>query len=233
MWDSANYCNQHQPDFLPGGTADNTCGSATINGSHISPYEQCTLGGGSCQQYKGGWVVGPAAWQATDVQDHMWHRPPRAEPKQWRQNPLFYLQRAAGFAGGTANGGMSRGGACTLSLTSVLPPGVSAGGQGEFTDYYLYITAIQDDHCASGAVAWALPCLYDDTTNRPLLGSANICPDALMNGDADSSVPVLVHELTHALGFTDDMFDKFVDADGQPVPENQVGLAGWWGLPGA
>jgi hypothetical protein len=52
-----------------------------------------------------------------------------------------------------------------------------AGGTGEFTDYYLYITAHQDEHCASGAVAWALPCLYDTTTNRPLLGSANICPN--------------------------------------------------------
>jgi hypothetical protein len=43
------------------------------------------------------------------------------------------------------------------------------GGSGEHTDYYLYITAMQDDHCDSGAVAWALPCLYDTTTNRPLL----------------------------------------------------------------
>lgn len=33
---------------------------------------------------------------------------------------------------------------------------------------------------------------------------------------------MLVHELTHALGFTDDMFDKFIDADGQPIPKNQV-----------
>jgi hypothetical protein len=47
----------------------------------------------------------------------------------------------------------------------------STGGAGEFTDYYLYITAEQDDHCQSGAVAWALPCLSDDTTNRcALLG---------------------------------------------------------------
>lgn len=52
MWDSANYCNQHQPDFLGSGS-DNTCGSALINSSHIAQYTQCTLGGGSCQTFKG------------------------------------------------------------------------------------------------------------------------------------------------------------------------------------
>jgi hypothetical protein len=57
-----------------------------------------------------------------------------------------------------------------------------AGGVGEFTDYYLYITALQDEHCSSGAVAWALPCLYDTNTNRPLLGSANICPNVSSSG---------------------------------------------------
>jgi hypothetical protein len=57
---------------------------------------------------------------------------------------------------------------------------------GEFTDYYLYITALQDEHCSSGAVAWALPCLYDTETNRPLLGSANICPN--VSSSSSSSV---------------------------------------------
>lgn len=98
VFDSAGYCNQYQPDML--GTAGNNkklsmCGLATINGSHVAPYRQCTLGGVTCTDYK--------------------------------------------------------------------------GGTGEYTDYYLYITAQQDDHCDSGAVAWALPCLYDTTTNRPLL----------------------------------------------------------------
>eukprot|EP00878_Enallax_costatus_P007236 GHUV01007582.1.p1 GENE.GHUV01007582.1~~GHUV01007582.1.p1 ORF type:complete len:635 (+),score=97.10 GHUV01007582.1:1-1905(+) len=147
MWDSANYCNQHQPDFLRSGS-DNSCGSAQINASHIASYQQCSLGGFNCQTYQ--------------------------------------------------------------------------GGGGEYTDYYLYITAIQDEHCASGAVAWALPCLYDDATNRPLLGSANICPEALLNSDEDAGVAVLVHELTHALGFTDDMFDKFIREDGTPIPQSDV-----------
>jgi hypothetical protein len=44
-----------------------------------------------------------------------------------------------------------------------------------------------------------------------------------MNGNTNSGVAVLVHELTHALGFTDDMFDKFIDAEGQPIPQTKVG----------
>jgi hypothetical protein len=121
-------------------------------------------------------------------------------------------------------------------------------------------------------VAWALPCLYDATTNRPLLvgclligegrfavaaalaqcitsrlrdapfvcklcastkptkptptpppqGSANVCPNNLAGADPDSAVSVLVHELLHSLGFTDDSFDKFVDDSGAPVPKDQV-----------
>jgi hypothetical protein len=43
-----------------------------------------------------------------------------------------------------------------------------------------------------------------------------------MNGNTNSGVAVLVHELTHALGFTDDMFDKFIDAEGQPIPQTKV-----------
>lgn len=170
----------------------------------------------------------------------------------------------------------------------VYPPALRPpkGGKGEATDYYLYITTQQDNHCDSGAVAWALPCLYDSATNRPLLvraggggaplragerasrrrqhgialkpmslllhwvynhfstslqarlanhehkqhahicvhpqGSANICPNNLEGADPEAAVSVLVHELMHALGFTDDSFDKFVDASGAPVPKDQV-----------
>lgn len=136
----------------------------------------------------------------------------------------------------------------------------------------MYITAAQDGHCDSGAVAWALPCLYDTDTNRPLLvrgdararcfvaqqpravayiapcergaragaaprraaqrahnrppthaqGSANICPANLAAADPDAAASVLVHELMHALGFTDDSFDKFVDAEGAPIPKEAV-----------
>lgn len=53
MWSSVYYCNLHQPDFLTG-SSDNTCGAATINSSHIAPYEQCAGGGFNCQKFSGG-----------------------------------------------------------------------------------------------------------------------------------------------------------------------------------
>jgi hypothetical protein len=60
MWTNINNCNLHQPDFLSG-SSDNTCGAATINSSHIAPYEQCN-GGFSCQKFQGGgWVTGCVA----------------------------------------------------------------------------------------------------------------------------------------------------------------------------
>jgi hypothetical protein len=40
--------------------------------------------------------------------------------------------------------------------------------------------------------------------------------------DSDTAAAVLVHELHHALGFTDQLFDKFIDAQGQPIPEDKV-----------
>lgn len=43
-----------------------------------------------------------------------------------------------------------------------------------------------------------------------------------MRAEPEAGVAVLVHELTHALGFTDDMFDKFIDPSGQPIPKSQV-----------
>lgn len=35
---------------------------------------------------------------------------------------------------------------------------------------YMYITAVQNKDCQSGAAAWARPCLLDYDTNRPLMG---------------------------------------------------------------
>jgi hypothetical protein len=55
-----------------------------------------------------------------------------------------------------------------------------------------------------------------------VLAAPAVCVQALMRSDPESGVAVLVHELTHALGFTDDMFDKFIDASGQPIPKSQV-----------
>jgi hypothetical protein len=49
-----------------------------------------------------------------------------------------------------------------------------------------------------------------------------VCPNNLAGAEPDAAAAVLTHELLHALGFTDDSFDKFVDAAGAAVPRDQV-----------
>ncbi len=95
-------------------------------------------------------------------------------------------------------------GSCTLgSSTSTGGGGLSAcrsyaGTRGEAADLYLYLTSVQDEQCALGAAAWALPCMFDPATNRPLLASANVCPSSLVPGtptSPDLLVAVLLHEV--------------------------------------
>jgi hypothetical protein len=49
-----------------------------------------------------------------------------------------------------------------------------------------------------------------------------VCPANLAAADPEAAVSVLVHELLHGLGFTDDSFDRFVDSTGAPIPKDQV-----------
>ncbi|KAL6755692.1 hypothetical protein V8C86DRAFT_2671508 [Haematococcus lacustris] len=90
-------------------------------------------------------------------------------------------------------------------------------------DMVLYVTSIQDDQCNSGAAGWARPCLFDASTNRPVLGNANVCPYALMGTDTDQLVAVLVHEVIHALGFTSSLYSLYINpATNQELPINNV-----------
>ncbi len=61
------------------------------------------------------------------------------------------------------------------------------------------MTAVQDANCNAGAVAYASACLFDTRTNRPSLGAVNFCPNSFLNSDMSATLPVLVHELVHAL----------------------------------
>ncbi|GLC60179.1 hypothetical protein PLESTB_001582300 [Pleodorina starrii] len=97
-----------------------------------------------------------------------------------------------------------------------------AGTMGEETDMYLYITAVQNDDCEAGAAAWARPCLLDLANNRPLLGAANVCPRALVLLDEDALTAVLTHEMVHALGFTDSMYNLTRRPDGSLRPRGEL-----------
>lgn len=70
---------------------------------------------------------------------------------------------------------------------------------GEFTDFYLYLTAQQDTTCKNGAAAWAVACVYDDYTYRPVAGNANICPASFGSLKEEDLVATVVHEVLHAM----------------------------------
>jgi hypothetical protein len=155
IFDSAGYCNQYQPDYIsPGGSNKklSMCGLAKINGSHIAPYRQCSLGGASCSDYQGAWRPRLGTGRA----------------QGGLKRRLKGSEAAAEVAARSTTHSLQRRAHSPRAAPAPIrrPP---PGGTGEHTDYYLYITATQDNHCDSGAVSWALPCLYDTNTNRPLL----------------------------------------------------------------
>lgn len=93
------------------------------------------------------------------------------------------------------------------------------GGTGEVADMYLYVTVGEDSRCSSNVVGWALSCLFEPTTGRPILANANFCHKEFTSDTMTVSkgVAVLIHEITHALGFTDGLYDKFIDDNCQPM----------------
>lgn len=78
------------------------------------------------------------------------------------------------------------------------------------TDLLMYITS-DNNTCLPGMIAMATACDVDPITKRPILGSMNICGDALaglsalkVGSDAEATalgrvVEVLVHESVHVL----------------------------------
>jgi leishmanolysin-like peptidase len=74
-------------------------------------------------------------------------------------------------------------------------------------DYLLYVTADNTSHCggASGSdtLAYAGVCVSDASTDRPLVGFANFCPQHLSSLDAkkEYQITTAIHEMAHAFGF--------------------------------
>ena len=91
-------------------------------------------------------------------------------------------------------------------------------------------------------LGWGITC-QQDQYNRPILGQLNLSP-SILSQSSDYSFWVIgisrkniqessnfiisfltatkVHEITHVLGFSNYMFDQFVNASGDPIPSNQL-----------
>jgi len=91
------------------------------------------------------------------------------------------------------------------------------------TDLILIVTGRPT---VTNTVAWASECAADQT-GRPVFGHINIDPGELENFENQKQYiyKVLLHELTHVIGFNSYKFPYFRDANGQPyksVTRNQV-----------
>ena len=89
------------------------------------------------------------------------------------------------------------------------------------TDYAMFVTAQDTSICTrSGGgdvLAYAQSC-QRDANDRPTFGRINFCPSAL-DTSADAwhfQLSVAMHEMAHALGFTDSSFPLFRAPDGSP-----------------
>lgn len=94
------------------------------------------------------------------------------------------------------------------------------------TDFLLYVTAAPSlngvPYCTETTLALGAPCEFDEASTRPIAGVINFCPAALQNANLGMALDVTVHEMTHALGFTEPMLEYFVDDAGARLPADAV-----------
>ena len=85
------------------------------------------------------------------------------------------------------------------------------------TDFVLYLSALSTSSCSGGTLAYASQCVRDQD-DRPVLGYANFCPSALSMDaeDWDDQHSTAVHEILHALGFSEGSWALFRNDDGSP-----------------
>jgi len=88
----------------------------------------------------------------------------------------------------------------------------AAGGPGLLTDLHVYVMAEQAS-CQPTTAAYALPCVTDPDTGRPIMGMLNLCPATLQSGlqAPDKLLATVVHELMHVLGMTSSFYPSFID----------------------
>jgi hypothetical protein len=106
----------------------------------------------------------------------------------------------------------------------LLPPTQYPGGAGiPNTDFLIYVTAVQDPtNCpkdvtaTTGVLAYAGACRVDQY-GRPTVATVNFCPSLLNTDPAefDNQLKTALHETTHALGFSSNLFSYYRDSAGK------------------
>ncbi|KAK5974675.1 hypothetical protein GCK32_006605, partial [Trichostrongylus colubriformis] len=78
-------------------------------------------------------------------------------------------------------------------------------------DFVLFVSVI-GGRCGKQVIAYASHCATDPTTNRPVAGHVNICPDAFDNmksNEFSQWEATIKHELIHAFVFSTSLFQMF------------------------
>ncbi len=99
-------------------------------------------------------------------------------------------------------------------------------------DFLLYVTKRPT---LGNTLAWALPC-FDDTRQysnyRPTMGQANFSPSRISTDPKDYALQLstVIHEVSHALGFTSTKFGRFINpVTGAILPYSSVVQQVWYG----
>lgn len=96
----------------------------------------------------------------------------------------------------------------------------SAGSGIPHADFVFYVSAMQTDRCFKGqTVAYAAHCQQEASTDRPIAGHANLCPDSISTKPQDlgTLLSTVKHEILHALGFSVSLYAYFRDRNGYPL----------------
>ena len=100
-----------------------------------------------------------------------------------------------------------------------------AGEGAPDSDFIVYVTSKQTASCTGSTAAYAGYCSLDiDGDSRPLAGNVNFCPGKIKTDAA--SLPEMIelgmHELMHALFFSDSLFEFYVDDSGTALGRDAV-----------
>ena len=100
-----------------------------------------------------------------------------------------------------------------------------AGEGAPDSDFIVFVTSKQTASCNGQTAAYAGYCSLDiDGDNRPLAGNVNFCPGKIKKDPA--SLPEMIelgmHELMHALFFSDALFEFYVDDSGAVLGRDAV-----------
>ena len=107
-------------------------------------------------------------------------------------------------------------GACTRRETLPSGPGVADA------DFVLHLRAEDSAICHGGTVAYAGTC-SEDECGRPAVGTINLCGSSFTTMTVEQQLSILIHEMTHSLGFLSTSFSKWRLPDGSPrVPSPQT-----------